>query len=72
MSYAGAFRDGPVILVGFTLDTLARVWSAKYGALAGADLVIWDGHHRMPALAIREQLGVADDHPVVVFVGAYP
>jgi|HubBroStandDraft_1064217.scaffolds.fasta_scaffold271380_2 hypothetical protein len=70
MSYAGAFRDGPVILVGFTLDTLAHVWPAAYGGRAGSDLVIFDGNHRTAALAIREQLGMKDDHPVIVFVGA--
>jgi hypothetical protein len=70
MAYADDFHDGPVMLVGFTLDTLARVWPSDYGGRAGSNLMIWDGEHRTAALAVRERRGVKDDHPVIVFVGA--
>ncbi len=74
LSYAGAFKIGPVVLVAFPLDTMAALWGAggdeRYAwGVGNQELVIWDGHHRLAALAIREMLGIADDNPVVVFVG---
>lgn len=69
--YAADFHLGPVVLVGFSLGTLGHLWSAMYGGATGEDLVIWDGHHRMAALAIREADGLTDDHPVLVFVGSH-
>lgn len=69
-AYANNFDDGPVYLIAFSLDTLGLLWADKYPGARGTDLVIWDGHHRSSALAIREARGIADDHPVFVFVGA--
>jgi hypothetical protein len=68
--YAADFHLGPVILVAFSLGTLRHVWPAEYGGATGDDLVVWDGHHRAAALAIREADGKSDDHPVLVFVGS--
>ncbi len=68
-SYASNFRDGPVLLVGFRLGTLRAIPWPDYAGTVGNDLLIWDGHHRTSALAIREAFGVVDDHPVIVFVG---
>jgi hypothetical protein len=63
------FPLGPVIAIAFELDTLARIWSEKYGGRAGRELVIWDGNHRLAALALRRARGVLDDVHVGVFVG---
>jgi hypothetical protein len=68
--YAEDFRIGPVYLIAFTLETFARIWPANWAGRTGTDLVIWDGHHRMSALAVRESRAIKDDHPVIVFVGS--
>jgi hypothetical protein len=52
------------------MSTLRRIWSSEYGNLPGDDLVIWDGHHRTSALAIREVNGENDTHEVTVYVGS--
>ncbi len=68
--YAENFRDGTVILVAFSLGTFGAIWPREYPGATGDDLVIWDGHHRTSALAIREAAAIKDDHPVIVFVGS--
>jgi len=69
-SYADAFQSGPVTLVGFRMSTLRRIWASQYGNLPGDDLVIWDGHHRTSALAIREVNCEKDANEVTVYVGS--
>ncbi len=71
-AYADDFRDGPVTLVGFTLQTFGAIWSKEYPGAARDQIVIWDGHHRTAALAIREARGIRDQHPVIVLLGAVP
>jgi len=68
--YAADFHDGPLVFVAFSLDTLGRIWGEDYPGRTGDHLVLWDGHHRTSALALRESRGIEDDHPVFVLVGA--
>jgi hypothetical protein len=67
--YARDFHDGPVVVIAFTLGTLGTIWPSAYPGGTGDRLVIWDGNHRVSALAVRAGEGKHDDHPVVAFVG---
>jgi len=67
--YSKEFPFGPVIAIAFELQTFARIWSDEYGGRSGDDLVVFEGNHRLRALALRRDRGVKDDHLIGVFVG---
>lgn len=70
-AYVDSFPSGPVFLIAFSLSTLARVFPEEWAGEKGDELVVWDGNHRLEALAVRQQREYSFTRSIGVFVGSY-